>query len=184
MKGRDLNHEAIAAGAAARQPHIDRLVSLGVTKMALAELGARQVPFGVMSVEPIGSGIFQPGEGAERVISPVIEDGGIIDLIAWHTGNPRQWLWRVGTGWALGADELYPRWDDTPLQLHETPLEWLKGAGHGICILDWSSPDVRRLASVEAIEADQATADRLLSILHRPVRLPRMLIRKAVARAA
>src|SRR3546814_9208600 len=54
---------------------LDRLLALGVPGRAIAELGSRQIPFGVGHVERIERGLYQPGEGPLHVLSPVYADG-------------------------------------------------------------------------------------------------------------
>ena len=115
---------------------------------------------------------------------PVMECGDIIDLIAWRSGDPARWFWRTGLGWALGTDWLTPRWGNEPVRLFATPLDWLAGAGEGMCILDGSAPEIRELAALGAIEADEMIGRRLLAILYKPVRVPRVIYRKAVRHAA
>lgn len=184
MKSADLDAEMLAATQAVRQAHIDRLIGLGVSGAALATLGSRQLAFGVAQVEPCKLGLYQPCAGAEHVVMPVMEVGETVDLIAWRTTQPNRWAWRFGIGWALGTDFLLPRWDDGPVPLFATPLEWMAAAGEGICVLDWSAPELRELASLEAIEADETTGRRLLATLSKPARMPRFIMRKAVKRAA
>lgn len=184
MTAADLEAEMASAAARVRQEHMDRLISLGVPGSAIARLGAIQPVFGISAALPERSHIYQPGDGPPHVVMPVMDVGSMIDLIAWRTTQPARWLWRKGLGWALGTDWLLPRWDDGPVRLFATPLEWLAGAGQGICILDWNAPEIREMAMLEAIEADELIGRRLLAVLSKPVRLPRMVYRKAVRRAA
>lgn len=180
----DLEAEMETASSRVRQEHIDRMAALGVPSASIATLGATQAPFGIASAQPDGSHLYQPGDGPTHVVMPVMEMGDMIDLITWRSTNPARWYWRTGVGWALGTDWLNPRWDDDPVRLYATPLDWLAGAGEGICILDWAAFQVRELASLAAIEADEMIGRRLLAILSKPVRLPRMSYRKVVRHAA
>ena len=184
MSAVDLQSEAHAACACVRQPHIDRLLSLGATGLAIATLGGREIPFGVANVERTGGGLYQPGDGALHVISPVYADGEIIDLLAWRSGAPGNWAWRTGIGWALGSDMLLPRWDSDPMRIFATPLEWLSAGGEGICILDWDAPELDGLRALENIEADEWIAQRLTRALSKPRRIPTIIKRKGVRHVA
>lgn len=186
MKASSLREEAEAATFRVRQPHIDRLLALGVPGRGIAELGARQIPFGVGHVERIERGLYQPGDGSLHVISPVYADGELIDLIAWRSEQPMNWAWRTGLGWALGADETSRDYwpGDPPLQLHATPLDWLRAGGTGMCVLDWEADELEELRGISAIEADEMVAVRLHRALSKPRRLPTIIKRKAVRYAA
>lgn len=184
MKDIDLQGEMTAAAERVQQEHIDRMLSLGVPGRSIATIGATQAAFGISAAMPEPSYFYQPGDGPAHVIMPVTEEGDLIDLIAWRSSNPARWFWRTGLGWALGTDYLLPRWDNGPVQLHATPLDWLAAAGEGMCILDWSAPEIRELAALDAIEADEMIGRKLLAILSKPARLPRISYRKAVRHAA
>src|SRR3546814_17301440 len=105
MNAADIREEAEAATLRGRQPHLDRLLALGVPGRAIAELGSRQIPFGVGHVERIERGLYQPGEGTLHVLSHVYADGEVIDLVAWRSAAPANRAWRTGLGWTLGHDE-------------------------------------------------------------------------------
>ena len=184
MKSADLENEMTTAAGRVQQDHLNRMMALGVPGAAIATVGAHQIAFGIALVSPEPSYFYQPGDGTLHVIMPVMEAGELIDLIAWRSSNPARWFWRTGLGWALGADYLSPRWDDDPVRLFATPLDWLAGAGKGICILDWSAPEIRELSALDAIEADEMIGRKLMAILSKPVRVPRMIYRKAVRHAA
>lgn len=184
MRTDDLLAEAWAAFQRVRQPHIDRMLVLGVSASSIAMLGAREIPFGVGMIERMGNGLYQPGDGAVHVLSPVYADGQIIDIVAWRSDAPTKWLWRTGIGWALGTDELRPRWDNAPMPIHATPLDWLRAAGEGICVLDWDAPDLASLRTLESIEADEWLCQRLTRALSKPPRMPVIIKRREVRRAA
>lgn len=184
MSAADLKSEMLAATARVRQSHLDRLMALGVPGIAIATLGGRQIPFGVGTVERLERGLYQPGDGPLHVLSPVYAAGEIIDIIAWRSDAPANWVWRTGLGWALGSDELCPRWDNDPMPIHATPLDWLRAAGEGICILDWEAAELGDLRTLDAIEADEWIAQRLTRALNKPRRSPTIIKRKEARRAA
>lgn len=185
MRQIDLEAERRAAIARVGDRHLGRISALDVSAAAIAALGERVPPFGVAPAVDIGRGLYEPGNGPEHLILFAYEDGAHIDSIALRTDAPTRWMWRIGQGWALGADWLNRlHWDPVPAPIFATPLEWLRAGGQGICILDWSSDEIRRLALVNAIETDAMTGKRILSILSKPRRLPQLIVRKAVQRAA
>lgn len=171
----NLENELNAACRAVRQHHLDRLPTLGVSGRAIGELGQYQLPFGVARVNPLPDSLYEPSdEGSPFMLMPVIERGGVIDAIAFNTSQPARWLWRIGQGWALGLDELRPRWDDGPVPVFATPLEWLANAGQGICVLDWSAPD-HEVESLRLREGLAATTPMLAARLHKLLSRPRWI---------
>jgi hypothetical protein len=138
MRAFDLEAELWSAVNAVQQPHLNRLVDLGVPKWALARLGAVQPPFGVHKVHETPDGFYEPVEdGSLNIIMPVYECGDVIDLIALRPSEPTRWRWRTGDGWALGLDLLAA---DPPIDLVANPLAWLAEAGSAFCLLDWTLP--------------------------------------------
>lgn len=181
MSAIDLYGEMKAATFAVRQPHMDRLRALGVSTDFIADLGARFFPFGICAAEVQGDGTYQPGEGNPHVIMPVLEDGELVDLIAWRTSTPGDWHLRTGNGWALGAEWVASHED---IDVFGSPLGWMIGRGEGICPLDWSAPELDRFRSVETLRAEDAeTAQLLAAVLRKPVRIPTIRIRE-IAHAA
>jgi hypothetical protein len=63
-------------------------------------------------------------------------------------------------------------------------MDWLRSGGIGLTVLDWDAPEMRDLLIVEAIEAEREIGRRLLDVLAKPARLPRLVVRKAVQHAA
>jgi len=174
----DLHSEMNAACDRIRQPHLDQLLGLGVSSGTIAELGARQAPFGVVSATACDDGLYVPGEGPTHLVQPIIDGGEIIDLVAWRSLQPFRWWLRSGLGWALGQDNWTYRsaWDvGDPFAVHATPLDWLRAGCNGICIVDWSAPEVRELLTAEALRVGTpALGEALISTLSRPHRLPQI----------
>ncbi len=176
----ELGAELSSAVCRVNKTHIDWLLGLGVAKTAIARIGAVQPPFGIAQVEFLKGSFWQPcdgGGGVGAMIQPVYEGGSLVDLIAWRSLKPSDWHWRLGEAWALGADAA----DGTPwhgfasLVVHATPLAWLASGGDGLVILNWSSPEVRRLNLFdELVCSDNLVADRLERLLSRPARVPRV----------
>jgi hypothetical protein len=186
MSPADLYSELRAASDAVRQIHLDRFRALGLTSATVADFAIENL-FGVANAEPIGGGHYQPGAGAVHVILPVYEDGELMDLCAFRSTAPGDWMTRTGQGWALGLKEgLGYHTFGQPLHLYSTPLDWLRGGWAGLCVLDWSSPEIRvHLAGLDAVTVDDvATAELLRSALTRPVQLPQISVLGGLARVA
>ena len=88
---------------------------------------------------------FEPVEvGDVRFISPCFDLGGrLIDLIAWHANSSRDWVSRVGVGTHLGRlpkPELPG--EDSPIEVHASPLAWARAAGNGIFPLARCAADI------------------------------------------
>lgn len=149
MTGRDLAAEMAAAGSRVRLAHLERLRALGVSYEALAALGAAQPTIGIARIAATGEGLFEPCEGGDLAcLVAVVEqdaepgDPGISDIVAFSSDNPSRWLWRVGSGFALGADLLRDYGADDAgmhdgIPVVATPVHWLAAAGRATCILDW-----------------------------------------------
>jgi hypothetical protein len=176
----DLDEEMWISVDNVRQGHLDRIETLGVSRRALATLGAVHPPLGVQRVLWLPDGLYEPDpDGEAAAILPVFQMNGIgfldvVDLIAWKTGQPKEWRWRIGQGWALG-DFLLD--DDLPVPVVATPLDWLKAAGDALCILDWSAPPQcwARLRSGPSLQfSDDALRLRVRNALVANVALPPM----------
>ena len=183
------------AASLVRQSHLDRLRSFGVSIGWLADCGTH--PFGVVKAEPAGAGSYQPGEGTPHLILPVVEEGVLTDLCAVRSAEPSSWWLRTGNGWALGLERGLNQWTwhspasvDTdgkvrhqvgkPTHIFSNPLDWLQGAGEGLCLLDWSAAEVRYLDVLPEVTcSDRETALLLEQALRRPERLPNIKVMEA-----
>jgi hypothetical protein len=192
MSAGDLHAEMDAAGLCVLQGHLNHMRALGVSSCTIAEMGLAGWPFGIANVEPVGGGSYQPGEGFPHTILPVVEDGVLVDLVAFRSGAPDDWLLRTGHGFALGLPDGmagYVRaekdfWENSA-HLFSNPLDWLRGGGSGICVLDWGSPEIYRLDMLAHVTvSDAATGQLLKQALCRPVRLPRIELMGVARHAA
>lgn len=186
MNAADLEADTLAACANVRQPHIDRILALGVSPAALASLGTRQLPFGAMPIDTDDAGRWWPdADGFPAMVVPVRERGEDIDIVAFRTGAPARWWWRIGCAAMLGADLL----DLTFLpgdRLHvvSTPIGWIAAAGEAVCILDWGCPDLE-LSPLrdrgELVCDSPMLAARLRKRLAQPLRFPTITHSKEAA---
>jgi hypothetical protein len=100
-------------------------------------------------IRPSSDGSFEyaePGDGREAAIYPVeMDDGSIIDHVAWFRDRPRKWYRErlVGThlgDWALRRAAFLQE----PVKLLPTPSEWIASREESMCVLDWNC-DLRAL---------------------------------------
>ncbi|HEY9091902.1 hypothetical protein [Parasphingorhabdus sp.] len=185
MKTADLTREIELAVDAVREPHLKRMMTLGVSRSTVARLGAVQPPFGVMNCEDIGGGIFQTEGDTPYIAQPVYEDGILIDIVAWRTTEPRRWLCRTGSAWAINPDIVVENsWGNEPLTIDATPLDWLRNGAVGLCILDWDAPEIRQLLRTPSIVTDKNIVNQLRSTLLKPPYCPDIRTRDAQKNAA
>ena len=163
-----LQEELSAAVGAVRLEHFDRLKRCGVRPSAIADLGSRQVPFGVARVRPCGAASFEPdAAGSPALILPVFEsyhhsgEPALIDLLALRTCEPNRVMRRTGEGWALGLPEIYM---ERPLPVVSSPLKWLNCAGEALFIFNWDPPQYcwRALHACPAFTTEEPTIARKL----------------------
>ena len=196
----DLAAEMTVAGRSVRQIHLDHLRVLGVSRASIAEAGKTFWPFGVTQAEPAGNGLYQPGGGQQHLVVPVIEDGVLVDIAAFRSTAPSDWLLRTGNGWCLGLERGLDWWTwyapadplavpprhetGSPVHVFSNPLDWLQGARAGLCVVDWDAAEIARLDVLQRVTVtDERTAQLLTAALTRPVQLPSIAIQE-VAYAA
>lgn len=161
--------------------HARRLKSLGVSAQTIAEMG-REGGWGVINAveHPSDPGLYclEPS-GAPHLLLPVHERGELIDLVAFRSSAPNNWLLRKDLGWALGWDrgaEPYT-WDDEPTPVWLSPLEWLQNARTGVCVLAWDAPEVLELRDVpKLVCSSPKLALHLEAALRKPARCPEILL--------
>ncbi|MEH6789944.1 MAG: hypothetical protein V7650_05035 [Parasphingorhabdus sp.] len=109
----------------------------------------------------------------------------LIDIVAWRTIEPQNWLWRTGSAWALNPDAVAANsWQDEPLSIDATPLDWLRSSAAGLCILNWDAPEIRQLLRINSIIADPHIARQLRGALMKPAYFPEIRAREAFRNAA
>jgi hypothetical protein len=109
-----------------------------------------------------------------------MEDGCIIDLIAFKPDDPDAWCNRVGNCWALGMDDINTARDAWgSLFLHPTPLDWLRSGGRGACVVEWNHEARSTLRNVGEIDVTSPKFAQALRLeLARPPRLPEISIKR------
>ncbi len=169
-----------------RQADLDNLTAAGVPVMALTgdRFGGgfciardRIVPHAAARRFEFGRHDAVAGEGVSALIALALgEDGGPVDLVAFHGGPAPfvgSWLGRAGL---LGAENLW-RARDT-LAVHATGLDWLRASRDGVVVVDpmRAAPMLRDAGTMEV--GSQAERRRLADML--TTRLPRILVRQAM----
>jgi hypothetical protein len=127
---------------------------------------------GLANIEPLGGGFYQRAEHGKRAfIMPASGScDSPTDLIAWCRDEPGQWWRRLGAADLLNetAIEIAEAMSE-PLTVHVTPLDWLRGGGRGVVVLDWRANLRAGFSGVRRIlAADHATAQRLNKALRSP----------------
>ena len=172
---RDISRELKELSLSASPLLLQRLKTLGVPWSTIANMGARHFFGGSTRAVDTEDGLYAPSQdGAPHLILPVFEDGELVDLVAFRSEQPLAWLLRLGVGWSLGLLDGFERhgWEQE-VRLWASPLDWLRADCDGLCILDWSAPEVINLASLPNIRCqDEHLAERLKVALTRPYRLP------------
>lgn len=177
-----LERDLLAAQSNVRQSHIDRVLDLGLTSEAVAKVGRNQLPFGVLRIATEKERWWPDPQGFWAMVVPVLENGREIDIVAFRTDQPTRWWWRIGCAPFLGADLLHSLWDDGPLRIAATPLDWLREGGEALTILDWDAPyfDLIPLLNRERLMcADDLLAVRLRKRLANRPELPSIIARVA-----
>ena len=176
----DLDQELAVAGAATTLLHFKHLVALGVPRATLAAQRVDSWGWGVVNAIDVGDGLYCPGDGPLHLVLPVWDDGELIDLVAFRSGNSADWHLRTGLGLALGLERGWEgyHWDDE-VELTLTPLDWLRNGAAGLCIVDWDAPDISMLASLPRIACPTwESAAQLRRALTRPQPLPPIIVKE------
>jgi hypothetical protein len=179
--GDDLLDEFVAATAAACRRDFELLEGAGVPHDFLW-LGPMR--FGVSAIERHRGGLYTPvdggGEAAYYILPAMllVEDGEEVkkvvgDLIAVTLSRPGGWWLRRGTVPILNPSAITrAEIMREPLMAFSTPIEWLRGGGQGICILDWGCNLRLHLGGVRRITADTAALKAAIELRlvpqHRP----------------
>jgi hypothetical protein len=117
----------------------------------------------------------------EAMIFVVNDDiSDVIDLAAWARPHPPA-LW-MARGSMLGAENLFGFRMREALEVHETPLEWLRAACNGVVVINVAKAAslLRRAEPLQAASVEHGRALRRLL----EVRPPRILVPASVERRA
>jgi hypothetical protein len=120
--------------------------------------------------------------GARAVIVPAsVAGGNIIDLVAFRMDTPRSFWPLTGSAAVLGDDEIdRASAMGEPLQVHESPLDWLRAGRRGCVILDWVHCWPFYLGRVPALQFENREfAGRAAALMQRPLPVPSIFVRAA-----
>ncbi len=97
--------------------------------------------FVMARIEPRPDGrTFVPTENGQWAVTLGVDsrEGEIVDFVAYFLEDVGNWWLRRREIPILGAETLSrAEFYQQPLRLFETPHDWLKARGDGICILSW-----------------------------------------------
>lgn len=173
-----------------RQADIDRLLVSGVPPLALAE-GPRGIGFALARdriVPDRGGRRFEftrhdetAGEEVCSLVVLALDAWGLpVDLVAFHAGPTPfigSWLGRAGL---LGEEQIHRARD--VLQVHATPLDWLRAGREGVVMVNpVRAAPVLRDAGAMAV-ATSHERHRLVETI--TVRLPPIIVRPTLRSAA
>lgn len=124
-----------------------------------------------MIVQPVYDGVIQS-------LDFDLYDDEPTDMIAWHPSTPSKWYFRQGAAVCIlgrGHIACFKLSQDAgelaPLPVYQTPLEWLRNAGNGVCCLNRRS--IRELLGLKRIIT---TSDDFAAMLNRELLKPSPLI--------
>jgi hypothetical protein len=121
--------------------------------------------FGVCPIETHGTTFEPVDEGEPTVIVPCGWFDGLnwhlTDLAAFRLDDPSRWWRRLGVADVLGNVHGFTV---EPKPLHATPLDWLRDAGKGLVILDWSCDPMDLLLGAGHLQASKPVKDKLLAV--------------------
>lgn len=169
-------------GAYAQAATIDDMRKLMATGAPAPEIFGAGI-LGFANAEVGRNDFWQPASHGPRcAVIAAIEEGIILDLIAFDPAAPDVWFIRTGNAWALGMDavtEVSRSWNGGELLLHPTPLDWLKARGVGACVVNWTDDARRALRDLPAINVSSPKIAQALRLeLSRPPRLPEIQVKR------
>lgn len=164
-----------------------QLVAMG---MPAAELMAAHL-IGRCHAETDRYDFWQPADdGPIMLVTPAIERGQVIDLVAFNPAEPDAWFLRTGAAWTLGReaiDDAIGAWSghDDGVDLHATPLDWLRYGGDGACIVDWCDEARTTLRNVAKVRVTAPAMAHMLRLeLTRPPKIPEITVTRLRRHAA
>ena len=161
----DLVGECVRAHWNVRRSHQDWLAAHDVRPFAIYCAPPRLCGhFGVDRAQFHGD-LFEPAPaGVPVIVMGVSEhpDEGLVDLVAFEPSNPVRWFLRLGNAVVLGLHNVrLALFEESPVFIHATPLDWLRANCQGAVVLDWKADILSRLEGYGVLAADEVTQRRL-----------------------
>jgi hypothetical protein len=133
--------------------------------------------WGIQHVECDGAYYTPSLAGRSALITPAVECGALLDLVATDTCTRQSWT-RRGEASVLGFDTIdVARLYETALQLFADPVEWLLNRCQGAVVLNWerAASDLADLPT-GIICSTNALARRLDCAFRRPLHIPPIFV--------
>ena len=169
-----------SAWAMTRRPHQDQIAAADVSHWAIygpppclhGNCGPARVSFhgNLFEFDPDGDGVFVMAV-SEGPAEP------ILDLVAFKLVDPCRWWLRLGQGVVLGLHNArLALFEEAPVLVHGTPLDWLRADCQGVVVLDWKADILSRLDGFGVLAADGATGKRLERAFQRHIHVPEIRV--------
>lgn len=169
--------------------HLRHLCPLGFSTQTIARL-TQDGCLGMVTVALDGRRWFPEEGGNSLLVTPLVEEGVVVDLVAFNPKVPARWAARTGVGWALGTDclpSIDQAWDDSErgLLLHATPADWLRSDRAGVAVVHWNDEARRTLLRMRRLEVDDRKYAQTVRLeLTRPPPIPEIKVPRERSRAA
>lgn len=178
----DLVGECVRAHLNVRRTHQDWLAAHGVSPIAIYCPPPRlHGHFGVDRAQFHGD-LYEPApDGVPVIVMGVSEhpDEPIIDIVAFQPSDPTRWWLRLGNAVLLGLHNArLAVFEEAPVLVHGTPLDWLQAECRGCCVLDWNADILSRLEGYGVL-TDAATGKRLEGAFQRHIHIPPVRVMEA-----
>lgn len=176
----DLVGEVLTAHWNVRQQHKDWLAVHGISPIAIyCPFPRLYGHFGVTRAQFHG-GLYEPAsEGKPVILMGVSEhpDEGLVDLVAFEPSNPARWFLRLGNAVVLGLHNArLALFEEAPVFIHATPLDWLRANCQGCAVLDWKADLLSHLDGEGVLAADDTIQRRLQQNFKQHIHIPEIRI--------
>ncbi|MCH7833022.1 MAG: hypothetical protein IIC55_09155, partial [Proteobacteria bacterium] len=104
-------------------------------------------------------------------------DEGLIDIMAFEPSNPARWYLRLGNAVLLGLHNArLAVFEESPVMVHATPLDWLRADCAGVVVLDWKADLLSYLDGYGILVDDDTTRRRLQQAFKRHIHIPEVRV--------
>ena len=180
MTSVNLVGEIYNAALKVRESHQDWLAKHDVGPVAIYGTPPRlHGDFGVARAQFHGDFFEFAPDGAPVLVLGVAEHPAeeIIDLVAFEPSNPGRWYLRLGQAVVLGRHNArLALFEESPVFIHATPLDWLRANCQGAVVLDWKADLLSYLDGYGVLAADDVTQRRLHQKFKRHIHIPEVRV--------
>ena len=162
--GRELRREALSYSSKRTVDVADWMVRLGVERDLTGRLA-----LGVSRAEIVGR-FWEPSSEGEPVLTcPIWVGNDCIDIVALDPKDESRWWARTDIASVIDSEQIARAVHfDEPLDIHASPLAWLRAGARGTAILDWRSVSFWLAGVRRFLCFDDVTAERLDRGLRNP----------------